>query len=182
MISLDNLKTILYAIKCILTDYPKKRDIPTKLPNPNPLIFTGAVTGNYDGSESLTVKVPSGRDMNGMIGYFEVTLTEQEGGLYTGNKTFDQIKAEIEKNNRFMFINGYDCVFILTRISNALIEFTGMLDGADNWLQVGVTADERWKIASQIRTEITKTSQLENDSRFITLTDLPVYNGEMENG
>ena len=58
MISLDNLKTTLNAIKCLLTDYPKKKDIPTKLPNPNPLTFTGAVTGSYDGSEALTVQIP----------------------------------------------------------------------------------------------------------------------------
>ena len=56
--SLDNLKTILNAIKYLLTDYPKKKDIPTKLPNPNPLTFTGAVTGSYDGSEALTVEIP----------------------------------------------------------------------------------------------------------------------------
>lgn len=56
--SLDNLKTILNAIKCLLTDYPKKKDIPTKLPNPNPLTFTGAVTGSYDGSEAMTVEIP----------------------------------------------------------------------------------------------------------------------------
>ena len=56
--SLDNLKTILNAIKYLLTDYPKKKDIPTKLPNPNPLIFTGAVKGSYDGSEALTVEIP----------------------------------------------------------------------------------------------------------------------------
>ena len=37
MMSLDNLKTTLNAIKYLLTDYPKKKDIPTKLPNPNPL-------------------------------------------------------------------------------------------------------------------------------------------------
>ena len=55
----DNLKTILNAIKCLLTDYPKKKDIPTKLPNPNPLTFTGAVTGSYDGSEALTVEISS---------------------------------------------------------------------------------------------------------------------------
>ena len=59
MISLDNLKTTINAIKCLLNDYPKKKDIPTKLPNPNSLTFTGAVTGNYDGSESLTVEIPS---------------------------------------------------------------------------------------------------------------------------
>ena len=56
--SLNNLKTILNAIKYLLTDYPKKKDIPTKLPNPNPLTFTGAVTGSYDGSEALTVEIP----------------------------------------------------------------------------------------------------------------------------
>ena len=56
--SLDNLKTTLNAIKYLLTDYPKKKDIPTKLPNPNPLTFTGAVTGSYDGSEALTVEIP----------------------------------------------------------------------------------------------------------------------------
>ena len=58
MMSLDNLKTTLNAIKYLLTDYPKKKDIPTKLPNPNPLTFTGAVTGSYDGSEALTVEIP----------------------------------------------------------------------------------------------------------------------------
>ena len=58
MMSLDNLKTTLNAIKYLLTEYPKKKDIPTKLPNPNPLTFTGAVTGSYDGSEALTVEIP----------------------------------------------------------------------------------------------------------------------------
>ena len=58
MISLDNLKTTINAIKCLLTDYPKKKDIPTKLPNPNSLTFTGTVTGSYDGSEALAVEIP----------------------------------------------------------------------------------------------------------------------------
>ena len=57
--SLDNLKTTLNAIKYLLTDYPKKKDIPTKLPNPNAITLTGAVTGSYDGSEELTVEIPS---------------------------------------------------------------------------------------------------------------------------
>lgn len=34
--------------------------VPDKLPNPNALTFTGAVTGSYDGSEPLTVEIPSG--------------------------------------------------------------------------------------------------------------------------
>lgn len=34
--------------------------IPDKLPNPNALTFTGAVTGSYDGSEAKTIEIPSG--------------------------------------------------------------------------------------------------------------------------
>lgn len=34
--------------------------LPDKLPNPNALTFTGAVSGSYDGSKPLTVDIPSG--------------------------------------------------------------------------------------------------------------------------
>ena len=69
MVSLDNLKTTLNAIKCLLNDikyllndYVKKKDVPTKLPNPNSLTFTGAVKGSYDGSKDLTVEILSRPD------------------------------------------------------------------------------------------------------------------------
>ena len=42
------------------TTLAQKTDIPTALPNPNALTFTGAVTGSYDGSAPLSVKIPSG--------------------------------------------------------------------------------------------------------------------------
>ena len=42
------------------TTLAQKQDIPTKLPSPNALTFTGAVTGSYDGSAPLTVEIPSG--------------------------------------------------------------------------------------------------------------------------
>lgn len=35
-------------------------EIPDKLPNPNALTFTGAVTGSYDGSAPVNVEIPSG--------------------------------------------------------------------------------------------------------------------------
>lgn len=38
----------------------QKTDIPSALPNPNALTFTGAVTGSYDGSVPLTVEIPRG--------------------------------------------------------------------------------------------------------------------------
>ena len=41
-------------------DLTSKPTIPTALPNPNALTFTGAVTGSYDGSAPMTVNIPSG--------------------------------------------------------------------------------------------------------------------------
>ena len=43
-------------------------EIPDKLPNPNALTFTGAVTGSYDGSEPLTVNIPSSEGGSGGSG------------------------------------------------------------------------------------------------------------------
>lgn len=34
--------------------------IPTKLPNPQKLTFTGAVTGEYDGSQAVNINIPAG--------------------------------------------------------------------------------------------------------------------------
>lgn len=34
--------------------------IPTKLPNPQKLTFTGAVTGEYDGSQAVSIDIPAG--------------------------------------------------------------------------------------------------------------------------
>lgn len=39
---------------------PADTEIPTTLPNPNALKFTGAVNGSYDGSEALEVNIPEG--------------------------------------------------------------------------------------------------------------------------
>ena len=41
------------------TTLAQKTDIPTVLPNPNALTFTGAVTGSYDGSAPMSVNVPN---------------------------------------------------------------------------------------------------------------------------
>lgn len=37
-----------------------KPTVPTTLPNPNALTFTGAVEGSYDGSKALSVEIPQG--------------------------------------------------------------------------------------------------------------------------
>lgn len=45
--------------------------VPDKLPNPNALTFTGAVTGSYDGSAPVSVEIPSGGSGGGGISAFE---------------------------------------------------------------------------------------------------------------
>ena len=54
----------------IVIDYNNKIEVRTeqfatttsKLPNPYPLTFTGAVSGSYDGSSAKTIEIPSGGD------------------------------------------------------------------------------------------------------------------------
>ena len=55
--------------------------IPDALPNPHKLTFTGAVTGEYDGSQAVTVALPE---------VMTVELTESNG-TYTANKTQQEI-------------------------------------------------------------------------------------------
>ena len=42
-------------------------EIPTKLPNPNALTFTGAVTGTYDGSSAKTINIPTSGTTDGSL-------------------------------------------------------------------------------------------------------------------
>ena len=53
--------------------------IPTALPNPNALTFTGAVSGSYDGSEALTVNILSDDYINSLI---DTKLGVIENGAY----------------------------------------------------------------------------------------------------
>lgn len=57
-------------------DYAVKNEIPTKLPNPNKLTFTGAVSGEYDGSSPLEVSIPSG---GGGLQFDLIEIVESDG-------------------------------------------------------------------------------------------------------
>ena len=59
----------------MFTALAEKTDIPTQLPNPNALTFTGAVTGSYDGSAPLEVEIPTVDDVL-------AALPTWEGGSY----------------------------------------------------------------------------------------------------
>lgn len=60
-----------------LTDKPT---IPTALPNPNALTFTGAVAGTYDGSQAVTINIPEGSAGN----MKKLTFTGAVTGEYDG--------------------------------------------------------------------------------------------------
>ena len=58
-------------------------DILTTLPNPYALTFTGAVTGSYDGSEAVTVEIPSGE----YGGYYAPSVDDAGNLSWTASKT-----------------------------------------------------------------------------------------------
>ena len=57
--------------------YAKTTDIPDKLPNPQKLTFTGAVTAEYDGSAPLSVEIPSGGGVDSWELVNSVTTSEE---------------------------------------------------------------------------------------------------------
>ena len=64
------------------TELAQKSDIPLKLPNPNALTFTGAVTGSYDGSAPLSVKIPSAVTDDHINSLIDTKLGVIENGAY----------------------------------------------------------------------------------------------------
>lgn len=67
--------------------------IPTALPNPYALTFTGAVTGSYDGSQAVTVEIPSGGSGGGggdipeaLPNPYALTFTGAVTGSYDGSQ------------------------------------------------------------------------------------------------
>lgn len=64
------------------TTLAQKTDIPTALPNPKALTFTGAVTGSYDGSAPLSVKIPSAVTDDHINSLIDTKLGVIENGSY----------------------------------------------------------------------------------------------------
>ena len=65
-------------------------EMPDKLPNPNALTFSGAVTGTYDGSAPMSVEIPGG---GGSSDTWELINTITVGDDATTNVTFTQDSA-----------------------------------------------------------------------------------------
>ena len=65
-----------------ITTLAQKTDIPSALPNPNAITFTGAVTGSYDGSAPLSVKIPSAVTDDHINSLIDAKLGVIENGSY----------------------------------------------------------------------------------------------------
>lgn len=66
--------------------------IPTKLPNPQKLKFTGAVTGEYDGSAEKTINIPTGGgDVPAVLGNLGTKMEASDAGavpVYAGDEAW----------------------------------------------------------------------------------------------
>ena len=85
--------------------------IPSKLPNPQKLKFTGAVSGEYDGSEEKTINIPSGgsADLPPVLGNFNAAMQDAAAGsipVYAGDEAWEIAKLITEYNENTPLI-GY---------------------------------------------------------------------------
>lgn len=101
---IDNLTTnvsnkpLSAAQGVILKELIDAITVPEKLPNPQKLIFTGAVTAEYDGSSQQTINIPSGGGTGGGITVSydqerQAIVFENSAGGITESVTQEQVSA-----------------------------------------------------------------------------------------
>lgn len=66
----------------MITALAQEKDIPARLPNPNYLTFTGAVTDTYDGSNPVSVEIPSAVTDDHINELIDTKLGVIENGSY----------------------------------------------------------------------------------------------------
>ena len=93
-----------------VTPLTKLSDIPTALPNPNALTFTGAVNATYDGSSAVTVEIPDG------AGAWYVTLTPDDDGNITADRTMEEIEVAYQAGHAVYCILLYPAIIVIIPI------------------------------------------------------------------
>lgn len=85
--------------------------IPTKLPNPQKLKFTGAVTGEYDGSAEKTIDIPTGGgDVPAVLGNLAAQIGDAAAGtipVYAGGEAWALAKLIEEYAGDAAELSGY---------------------------------------------------------------------------
>ena len=129
----------------------QEADLPTALPNPNKLTFTGATTGQYDGSSELTINIPSAPTKLS-------TLTDD---------ATHRLVTDTEKSTWNAKADVYD---IPTKLSDLTDDATHRV--------VTDTEKSTWDSKASTSDIPTKVSQLANDSGFITSAPVSSVNNK----
>lgn len=152
--------------------YVVEDDIPEKLPSPGTLTFTGAVNDTYDGSVNKTINIPTGGGEGGTSDYNALANKPKLNGVeIAGNKTSTDYKIVsseqgIENNGKFLGV-GVDGN--VTPVDKPTYTADEVGARPDTWTP---SAEDVGALPND--TEIpSKTSDLENDSGFITNSDIP---------
>lgn len=152
--------------------YVIEDDIPEKLPSPGILTFTGAVNDTYDGSTNKTINIPTGGGEGGTSDYNVLANKPKLNGVeIAGNKTSTDYKIVsseqgIENNGKFLGV-GVDGN--VTPVDKPTYTADEVGARPDTWTP---SAEDVGALPNN--TEIpSKTSDLENDSGFVTNDDIP---------
>ena len=153
---------------------PADTQIPTELPNPAALTFTGAVSATYDGSKAVEVEIPSG---GGDAVYSETILTEAVSsvefsldGATEFSIAFNVPVVEAAMTYCFALINGKQTGFVSANIGATDKErFT--------FFTVKRVGERLWFM--RIKTGNTDTYA---NSMFNTTEDIPINGGSISIG
>ena len=108
---------------------PATTTIPTALPTPNKLTFSGAVTAEFDGNEAVDVKIPSGgAEVTEAVKITEITATAE-----MATATYIRVTAE-----EFPALKEYNTLrIVLDNVSNVSSPWNRLLVNGVNILKNG---------------------------------------------
>ena len=127
--------------------------IPTKLPNPHKLKFTGAATGEYDGSEEKTINIPTGGgDVPAVLGNLAAQIGNAAAGtipVYAGDEAWaieKLIKDYTGDHDLIGYIPDTTWVAAYMAAQKALLKLLPDSAAADagKLLQVGADGNAAW--------------------------------------
>lgn len=108
--------------------------VPDKLPNPNALTFTGAVTGIYDGSAPLSVEIPSGGGgSGGAVGWKLIRTINIVSGTSSYSFNTDNNGNAFKIKNFLILIDAYPANGYLEIKPNGYLSFLQKPFGKQNY-------------------------------------------------
>lgn len=106
-------------------DLVRTISIPTELPNPNTLTFTGAVSAVYDGSEAVTVDIPTGSDNvpSGAVLLWSGTKAAGKNAVFNiavdGGETGCSRLGNLSDYKLFVFIVAGNIPYLMSKADDA---------------------------------------------------------------